>query len=143
MLLQVVVGFLLAFAYIVALFYSINDFTAVSETTLPLPLAAIYEQATASRGGALGLLCLVACPLYIGVIGLILTAGRCLWTLARDDATPFSSFIGRIDSRGKTPRNATLLVGCFHTIFACIYIGNLTAFNAFVGSFVILSTLCK
>lgn len=138
---QLIVGFVTAFAYLIALFYSVNDINAIFESRLPFPLAAMYEQATNSRGGAMGLLFLILFPILCTLIGAFITAGRILWTLARDDATPFSRFVGRIDAQGKNPRNATLLVGCLCTVLGCIYIGSLTAFNAFVGSFILLSTL--
>jgi hypothetical protein len=39
------------------------------------------------------------------------------------------------------PFNATLICGAVITVLACIYVGSTTAFNAFVGCFVQLSSL--
>lgn len=64
-----------------------------------------------------------------------------LWTLGRDDATPFSSWVGKIDRKWENPFNATLACGVINTILGCIYIGSSTAFSAFVGSMIVLTSL--
>ena len=64
-----------------------------------------------------------------------------LWTLARDDATPFSKTISRVSPTFRNPFNATLVCGVCCTILGCVYIGSATAFNAFVGVFTILTTM--
>ena len=63
------------------------------------------------------------------------------WTLARDNATPFADFFGRVHSQHKNPFNAIVFCAVVNTFLGCIYIGSATAFNAFVGSFVILTCL--
>ena len=72
--------------------------------------------------------------------GLYITSGRMLWTLARDRAVPFSKTLSRVSPTFGNPFNATLVCVVISTILNCIYIGSSTAFSAFVGSFVILST---
>ncbi|KAF2753131.1 amino acid transporter [Pseudovirgaria hyperparasitica] len=138
---QMVIGLLTAFCYLAALFYSINDLDAVFVNPYTSPIAEIYRQATGTRGGAFGLLLIIFLPLLPGCVGTYITAGRMLWTLARDDATPFSKYLGRIHPRKHNPFNATLMCGIINTVLGLIYIGSLTAFSAFVGSFVILTTL--
>lgn len=64
-----------------------------------------------------------------------------LWTLGRDKATPFSSWIGHVDKRFQNPWNATLACGIINTILGAIYVGSTTAFSAFIGSFLILGSL--
>jgi hypothetical protein len=64
-----------------------------------------------------------------------------LWTLARDDTTPVSGWVGHISHKFKNPFNATIICGCICTVLGAIYVGSYYAFNAFVGSFVVLSTL--
>lgn len=140
MLAQLIVGTITAFAYIVTLFYSISDFAAISEAQIAFPVAVIYQQATNSRSGAIGLLVLILIPILCTLTGTLITSGRVLWTLGRDGATPYSSFVGRINKSGKNPMNATLICGVFCTILGAIFVGSLVAFNAFVGSFVILTT---
>lgn len=138
---QMTVGFITGFLYMIALFYSIQDLDKVVNSVFSFPLAEIYRQATGTRGGALGLLIVAFLPTLITCIGCYITAGRTLWTLARDNATPFSGWLGRINSKMHNPFNATLVCGLLITVLACIYVGSTTAFNAFVGSYVQLSTL--
>lgn len=137
---QMIVGILTAFLYLIAIFYATNDLTSVLSSTSNFPLAAVYNQATNSQGGAIGLLILVFIPIFFTCIGLHITSGRVLWTLARDKATPFSGALGRVSSIWKNPFNAHVTGGVVVTVLGCIYVGNATAFNAFIGSFVVLSS---
>lgn len=137
---QMSIGFFAAFFYMIAIFYATTDLDAVLSSPY-FPLMQIYIQATGSTAGTMGLLFVIFLPLACCCIGTFITAGRGVWTLARDDAIPFSSTLGKISPRFKNPFNATLLCGCFSTVLGAIYVASTTAFNAFVGSFVVLSTL--
>ncbi|KAJ6137154.1 SNF2-related protein [Penicillium samsonianum] len=138
---QMGVGFVTGICYMIAIFYSINDLSKVTDPTTFFPLAEIYRQATGSHGGALGLLVVAFLPTFVTACGCYITAGRTLWTISRDGATPFAGWLGRISPKFKNPFNATLVCGGFITILACIYLGSTTAFSAFVGCFVQLSSL--
>ncbi|KAF4301678.1 Amino acid/polyamine transporter I [Botryosphaeria dothidea] len=138
---QQLVGLFTAFFYLISIFYGIKDFDALLANTYTIPLAEVYFQATSSRAGALGLLVVVFLPLICSCIGVYITAGRMLWTLARDGATPFPNQLGRISPTYKNPFNATVACGVIITIFGAIYVGSTTAFNAFAGSFVVLLSL--
>jgi choline transport protein len=137
---QMVTGFFTAFFFMITIFYSIADLDAVLGSPY-FPLAQIYHQATSSNAGTMGLLFVIFFPIVCSCVGTFITAGRGVWTLARDEAIPFSKPLGTISPRFKNPFNATLLCGIFTTILGAIYVGSTTAFNAIVGSFVVLSTL--
>ncbi|KAM0723540.1 hypothetical protein Q7P37_000527 [Cladosporium fusiforme] len=106
-----------------------------------LPLAAMYQQATRSNAGTMGLLMLLLLDFIVAIPGAFVVCGRMIWTLARDDATPASGWLRHVSGRHRNPFNAQIVSGCLITILGCIYIGNPTAFNAFVGTFAILTTL--
>jgi hypothetical protein len=106
----------------------------------PFPLAELYRQSTNSHGGSLGLLVVIFLPTFCTNIGCYITSGRMLWTLGRDNATPFSNWIGHIDKRFQNPLNATLAVGIINTVLGAIYVGSTTAFAAFVGSFIVMGS---
>lgn len=137
---QMMIGFVTTLCYMIAIFFAVNDLSAVLSGSSTFPLAEIYRQATGSRAGTVGLLFIILLPLLCACIDTYIAAGRTLWALARDNATPFGTFIGRIDPRWRNPFNATFVCGCICTILGCIYVGSTTAFNAFVGSFVLLSS---
>ncbi|KPI43937.1 Choline transport protein [Cyphellophora attinorum] len=138
---QMIFGFASTFCYLVALMYSISDLDEVLTGGGNFPLAQIYLQATGTRAGAMGLLLVVFLPSVSSVIAAYITAGRTMWTLGRDGATPCHQFVGKIHPTMHNPVNATILCACVNTCFGAIYVGSATAFNAFVGSFVILTTL--
>ncbi|TVY46165.1 Choline transport protein, partial [Lachnellula cervina] len=138
---QMLIGFFTAFFYMIAIFYAITNLDDVLGASY-FPLAQIYIQATGgSVPATMGLLILIFVPIFCTCIGTFITAGRCLWTLARDEAVPFPGTLGVISPRFKNPFNATVVCGVFCTILGAIYVGSTTAFSAFVGSFVVLSTL--
>ncbi|KUJ16491.1 choline transporter [Mollisia scopiformis] len=137
---QMIIGFLTAFFYMIAIFYSISSIDDILAAPY-FPLATIYAQATQSNAGTMGLLFIIFVPVFCCCVGTYITAGRCLWTIARDGAVPFSGTFGHVSRRFKNPFNATLFCGCFSTVLGAIYVGSSTAFNAFVGSFVVLSTI--
>ncbi|KAL1959664.1 hypothetical protein VTO42DRAFT_1699 [Malbranchea cinnamomea] len=138
---QMTAGFITAIPYMITLLYAINDLDAILSSNSTFPLAPIYHQATGTRGGALGLLILAFIPTFLTCTGCYLTCGRTLWTLARDNATPFAGWLARVSKRMHNPFNATLVCGVFITILGCIYVGSSTAFQAFIGSYIQLSTL--
>ena len=76
----------------------------------------------------------------ICVIGTFLTVGRIWWTLARDNATPFSHFFSRVDEKLSCPIPATLLCAILCTGLGAIPLGSKTAFLDLAGSFIILTT---
>jgi choline transport protein len=80
-------------------------------------------------------------PGAISILGCYLTASRVFWTLARDNATPFSGFFATVNQKHRNPFNSIVLCGVISALLGCIYVGSQTAFNAFIGSFVVLSSL--
>ncbi|KAL8797911.1 MAG: hypothetical protein Q9182_007127 [Xanthomendoza sp. 2 TL-2023] len=140
-LFQNMIGFLTTFLYLIAAFYAVDDFDAVVQMSATFPLTEIYRQAAGSPGGALGLVIVVFLSSFLNLIGGYINIGRILWTLSRDDAVPFSSFTSQIHPTRRNPFNATLVCGIVSTLLACVFVANVTAFNAFVGSFVIFTTL--
>jgi choline transport protein len=135
------VGFVLAILYIITVFYSVNDVPALFSNPWPFPLAELYRQSTNSAAGSLGLLIVLHLPSVCTTIGCYITCGRMLWTLGRDSAAPFSSWLGQISPTHENPFNATLACGIINSLLGIIYVGNSTAFSAFIGSFILLSSL--
>lgn len=101
----------------------------------------MYQQATRSNAGTMGLLFIFLLDFLVAIPGAYVVCGRMLWTLARDDATPASGWLRHVSARWRNPLNAQIVCGICVTILGCIYIASDTAFNAFVGTFAILTTL--
>ena len=135
------IGFVTGFTYLIAIFYGISDLNAVLDSTYLFPLTSVYRQATNSAGGTLGLLMMSFLPFLLGLFGNYLTVSRMFWTLARDNAAPFATTFAKVSVKHRTPANSVLFCAGLSSILGCIYLGSSTAFNAFIGSFVVLSIL--
>ncbi|PFH62465.1 hypothetical protein XA68_13367 [Ophiocordyceps unilateralis] len=136
--LQVSIGFVTGLCYLIAILYSIHDLNALRDSSYPI--VDIYGQATGSQAGAAGLLSMIVVCIGLTVLGLQITCGRTLWTLARDGASPFPARLSRMNKTLHVPVNATVVSAILVTVLGILYVGNTTAFNAFVGSFVLLSS---
>jgi choline transport protein len=130
-----------AFAYVVAISYAISDLDSVLSISSSFPLTGIYMQATGSTAGAIGLTAVVFLAYFAALPDTFIASGRTFWALSRDKATPFSKYFAHVSERWDNPVRANLLCACVTTAVGCIYVGNTTAFNAFVGSFVVLGTV--
>lgn len=106
-----------------------------------MPLVEIYHQATGSTGRALGLSNLILLPALIAAVGTCITSSRILWTLSRENATPYTKLLYHINPRFKNSFNSIVVCGVIVTISGAIYVGSSSAFSAFVDSYVVLSTL--
>lgn len=136
---QYVIGFFTGLLYIIPVLYGIHNLDPILSTSNLFPLADIYRQVTGSAAGAIGLLVLILVPIFIAQSGCYLTSSRVFWTLARDRATPFHRFFGQVNKKWLNPFNAIVCDAVLCTVLGCIYIGNATAFSAFVSSFVVLT----
>ncbi|VUC31701.1 unnamed protein product [Clonostachys rosea] len=136
---QYILGFISAFAYLIAILYSIRDYNAVS--TASFPIAEIYSQATRrSDVGTTALLILMLVSTVLCTISLHVTFGRTLWTLARVNATPFAKSLGKISASRHMPVAATVTGTVLVSLFGIIYLFSTSAFNSFVASFILMSS---
>jgi amino acid transporter len=93
----------------------------------------VFVQVLGSRSFAAALSILVAILLFGACITMTTAASRTTWALARDQALPGSSIFNRINKRTDTPLNAALLAFTIEALLTLIYLGNASAFNAFVS----------
>lgn len=136
-------GFLTAVGFLVAIFYSVHDPARLfdADSSSLFPMVDVFLQATGTKAGATGLIMvMVANGLFMSV-GAYLTASRITWTLARDNALPFSSAVARIHPRRENPSGAILVCGGVATAMGFLYLGSSAALSAFFGCFVTLTTL--
>ncbi|PON28798.1 amino acid permease [Trichoderma gamsii] len=129
------------FAYLIAIFYAAKDVGAVAAMAYLFPISPIYQQATQSVGGTLGLSLLIFLPSFWAIVGGYVTAGRVVWTLGRGNAVPFAGTLGRISPTLHNPVNAALCVAVLNTLIGLIYLGSKTALSAFATSVVCLNLL--
>ncbi|KAF2741661.1 hypothetical protein M011DRAFT_522600 [Sporormia fimetaria CBS 119925] len=132
-------GITMGFLYLVVIFYAVTDRDSLFDVTLPFPLVEVYRQATDSRVGSLFLCLLLFLPLFSANVGIYLVVGRTLWTLARDNATPFPSWLSRIDKRFENPLNATMACGIFSTFAGVVNIASPAALVAISSAFALFA----
>lgn len=77
----------------------------------------------------------------MSLILLMQTASRLTWSFARDNALLGSRYIGHIHPILEVPVWALVVNGAVIFIIGCIYLGSTTAFNAFIGTGLILQQI--
>lgn len=136
--LQMITGFVTGFSYLIALMYAIKNYDMIFASQFPL--AEIYLQATGSADGTICLLILMQICIGLSIVGLYITSGRALWALSRDGAVPFRSVFSSFNFKFDAPINATIASALLSTLVGCIYVASKTAFNAIIGSYVLMSS---
>jgi len=135
----IVIGFITAFPFVVAMFYCINDPLAVLES--PVPIFEIWHQAVKSASGATVMTVFL---LLTGVFALNATqqtASRLTWSFARDRALIFSDKIGHVHPGLGVPVWALFFNAFIVFVIGCIYLGSTAAFNSIVGTALILGQI--
>ncbi|KAF5240691.1 hypothetical protein FAUST_4217 [Fusarium austroamericanum] len=133
-------GFVSGFAFITATFFCIQDTAKVLAPATGVPIVEIFTQATSQAGG-LGLTLLLFFSTVPALLDCQMATSRLLWALARDNALPFSTSLQKVNSRLGVPVHASIAVGVSLAMLGCIYLGNTTAFNAFISSSIVLNNL--
>ena len=131
-----VIGFVTTFPFVIAMFYCISDPNAVLQSLVPI--FTIWQQAVRSGAGATAMTVFLLLTGYFSLNACQQTASRLTWSFARDRALVFSGRIGRIHPTLGVPVWALLANALVVFIMGCIYLGSTTAFNAIVGTSLIL-----
>ncbi|EXJ84860.1 hypothetical protein A1O3_05535 [Capronia epimyces CBS 606.96] len=135
---SIVVGFVSAFAYTIGMLYCIKDFDAVLNSPTNFSILEVYRQATGSRGAA-GAFCVGSILIGCFVLNACQqTASRLTWSFARDNGIVFSNLVRRIHPKLEVPVNALIVNWAIVVITGVIYVASSTAFNALVGTGMIL-----
>ncbi|KIN07275.1 hypothetical protein OIDMADRAFT_185721 [Oidiodendron maius Zn] len=135
------IAFVTGITYLIALMFSVQDWTALASTSTGLPLAELFFQATTTVGGAFALTFMLWIALGPCMVGSQLSTGRVLWAFSRDEAMPFSKTWSKVNKTLKMPFNAQLLVTGIVAALGCLYLGSSTAFNSLLGSAVTINNL--
>jgi choline transport protein len=103
-----------------------------------MPIFEIWRQATRSDVAATIFLVLLLLAALFALNATHQTASRLTWSFARDDALYGSRWLGNINSKQQVPIAALLFNFTIMLIIGCIYLGSTSAFNAFIGTGLIL-----
>ncbi|KAL2849838.1 amino acid permease-domain-containing protein [Aspergillus pseudoustus] len=133
------IGVATAIAFTIVLLGGIRDLDAVQNAWIPI--LEIFYQATGSKAVASLLQACLAGLYFTTVSTQWVSVSRISWTLARDNALPFSRLFSQISPTRKFPVRATLLSASFCITFGLIYIASSTAFNSVVNMATLLQNV--
>ena len=135
----VAIGFVTAWFYSIALFFSIKDLDSITSTPTLVPALELFNQALDSVAGAVvlealviatGIWCLVACHTW---------QSRLCWSFARDKGIPFSNIFSKVTTgKGDVPIAAHMLNWFIVSALGLLYLGSTTAFNSMVTACIVL-----
>jgi choline transport protein len=131
MILTILIGFLTALPFTLAMLFSSKDLEAVANSSLPI--LEIYYQATGSRAGTTFLIVWLLWNYFGASVSCLATTGRLTWAFARDNGLPYSHVISKVDPKLQMPKYATIASCCFCILYGAIYVGSTTAFNSFIS----------
>lgn len=98
----------------------------------------MWYQATRSSSAATVFIMLLFCAAIFALIGAQQTASRLTWSLARDRAIIGSQWLSEMHPKLEVPVWSLLLNFLIMFIIGCIYLGSSSAFNAFIGTGLVL-----
>ncbi|KAJ1563062.1 hypothetical protein HK405_003073 [Cladochytrium tenue] len=145
----VLVGFVTGFAFLLVVGFSMGDIETILNGPTAFPefeiiRVALGGAANATLGASPGIfvLCLLNALVPVGPIpAMEQVCGRLIYAFARDGGLPFSKVLSSVDVRFGSPIAAQLLTLVLVLVINCLYIGSTNAFNALIGSSVLMGQL--
>ncbi|KAE8385571.1 amino acid/polyamine transporter I [Aspergillus alliaceus] len=137
----IIVGFLTAFPFAIAILYSYKDVALSLSSPTGFPIYFIWEKATQSPSAAT---IFMACTLVVSLVALNAvhqTASRLTWSFARDEALFYSNKIASVSPSLGVPVYAILVDGMCVLLLGIVYVASSNAFNAFISTTVIVAQI--
>ncbi|KAL4889988.1 putative choline transporter [Aspergillus ambiguus] len=132
----VIIGFATSLPFVVAMLYTVTDLNSVIGASVPI--YEIWIQATRSDAVATFFVSLLVVIALFALNGCQQTASRLTWAFARDDAVIMSGFLSRVHHSLQVPVYALVANAGIIFVIGCIYLASSTAFNALIGTGLIL-----
>ncbi|CAG7952332.1 unnamed protein product [Penicillium salamii] len=132
------IGFVTSFSFMVAMLYCTHDLDAVVQSKTGVPIYEMWYQATRSSTAATIFVILVVFAAVFALIGGQQTASRLTWSLARDHALIGSQWLSKTHPKLDVPVWSLIFNFVVMFIIGCVYLGSSSAFNAFIGTGLIL-----
>lgn len=109
--------------------FCIGDLETIVTTPTGVPLIAIFQNATGSVKGALGLTSLITVIALVSLWFLMAQSSRVIFSFARDNGLPFSSYISRVHPTLHVPIYSILLVLVINMALMALYFGTVEGFG--------------
>lgn len=131
------VNALIGLVYVVVLLFSTGSLEALLKTPTGYPFIQIFLDATKSNVGTTLLSLIIVCIATAATVAGVTSTSRTLWAFARDKSTPFDKHLSKVNERQKIPVYAVAVTTALQMLLGFIYLGNTTAFNAFLSMAII------
>ncbi|KAL9099532.1 MAG: hypothetical protein Q9163_004980 [Psora crenata] len=134
----VTIGFVTAWFYAIALFFSMDNLDELFHTDTLVPILELFFQALGNKAGAIVLESLV---IATGVWCLVTSHTwqcRLGWSFARDNGLPGSRYMSKVDGRLDVPICAHAVSCVIVAVIGLLYLGSSTAFNSMVTACIVL-----
>ncbi len=128
----VFIGFLTAWPFSIAIFFSISDLKTLLGTSTLVPILELFHQALSSTAGAIVLEALIMATGVGCLISSHTWQSRLCWSFARDRGVPFGAYLGHVNKQLDVPLRAHVLSCAIVAALGCLYLGSYTAFNRYV-----------
>lgn len=131
-------SWLVGLVYLLALLFSVQSIPSVASTSLALPIAQLFLDAS-GRAGAIGMLVIVGGAQGMAAATAFAASGRLLYALARDEAVP-SKLRKLLMSRnkGQSPWAGVWVSAAVSCIVSCAYIGSAVAVSSVLWLFAVV-----
>lgn len=134
----VAIGFLTAWTYAIALFFSLQNLTDLFNTPTLVPILALFDQALHSTAGAIVLESLIVATGVWCLVASHTWQSRLCWSFARDGGLPFSRQLSKVHPGLDVPLWAHFVSCVIVAALGCLYLGSYTAFNSMVTACIVL-----
>ena len=131
------VNALIGLVYVVVLLFSTGSLDTLLKTPTGYPFIQIFLDATKSNVGTTILSLIIVCIATAATVAGVTSTSRTLWAFARDKSTPFDKHLSKVNERLQIPVYAVAVTTGLQMFLGFIYLGNTTAFNAFLSMAII------
>ncbi|KAJ5710387.1 hypothetical protein N7488_004543 [Penicillium malachiteum] len=133
MMSSVAVNGVLGFIMLVTLCFTLGEVDSVLETPTGFPFIQIFYNTTGSLPATNAMTAVLVITLTASTITEVATASRQLWSFARDEGIPFSSFFAYVTPGWNIPLNAVMVSLGITVLLSLINIGSEAALNAVIS----------
>ncbi|RDK46902.1 amino acid permease [Aspergillus phoenicis ATCC 13157] len=124
---------ILGFIMIVTLCFTLGDVNNILQSPTGFPFIQIFYNTTRSYAAANTMTAILIITLTASTITEVATASRQLWSFARDQGLPFSSFFAYVTPGWNIPLNSVLVSLVVTALLSLINIGSNLALNAVIS----------
>ncbi|KAM0750785.1 amino acid transporter [Meredithblackwellia eburnea MCA 4105] len=137
LVLSILISGLFCIPYLIVTLFFIGDVSVLAASPTGFPFLQIMYDCVKNNAGAIVLAFCTTGMAMTAIPGLIASTSRTIWAFSRDGAVPFHKTFGKVNHRLDVPLNAVILTTVLMMLPAFIYLGNSTAFQAFLSATVI------